>query len=222
MLISMNWIKDYVNLDGIETEELIRKFNLTTAEIEGYEVKGKDTTGVIFARIEKVENHPNSDHLHILDVNTGSEHLQIVCGAPNVRENMVVCLATIGSRVQGHKMGKAKLAGVESFGMCCSEEELGLGSDNSGIMDITFPVTLGADIKTVFPMDDIVFEVDNKSLTNRPGLWGHYGMAREFAAMFNRELKPLDVEDLNAYNNLPKLNIKVNDKNCFRYSSLTV
>ena len=64
-------------------------------------------------------------------------------------------------------MTKAKLAGVESFGMCCSEEELGIGSDNSGIMDITFPVTLGADIKTVFPMDDIVFEVDNKSLTNR-------------------------------------------------------
>ena len=187
----MNWIKDFVNLDGIETEELIRKFNLTTAEIEGYEVKGQDTTGIIFARIEKVENHPNSDHLHILAVNTGSETLQIVCGAPNVRENMTVCLAPIGSKVQGHKMGKAKLAGVESFGMCCSEEELGLGSDNSGIMDITFPVTLGTDIKTVFPMDDIVFEVDNKSLTNRPDLWGHYGMAREFAAMFNRELKPL-------------------------------
>ena len=109
MYISMNWIKDFVNLDGIETEELIRKFNLTTAEIEGYEVKGQDTTGVIFARIEKVENHPNSDHLHILAVNTGTETLQIVCGAPNVRENMTVCLAPIGSRVQGHKMGKAKL-----------------------------------------------------------------------------------------------------------------
>ena len=222
MYISMNWIKDFVNLDGIETEELIRKFNLTTAEIEGYEVKGADTTGIIFARIEKVENHPNSDHLHILAVNTGTEVLQIVCGAPNVRENMTVCLAPIGSKVGGHKMGKAKLAGVESFGMCCSEEELGLGSDNTGIMDINFPVTLGADIKTVFPMDDIVFEVDNKSLTNRPDLWGHYGMAREFSAMFNRPLKPLDVEDLEIYNNLPKLNIAVNSDNCYRYSSISV
>ena len=222
MYISMNWIKDFVNLDGIETEELIRKFNLTTAEIEGYEVKGQDTTGIIFARIEKVENHPNSDHLHILAVNTGSEVLQIVCGAPNVRENMTVCLAPIGSRVQGHKMGKAKLAGVESYGMCCSEEELGLGSDNTGIMDITFPVTLGADIKTVFPMDDIVFEVDNKSLTNRPDLWGHYGMAREFSAMFNRPLKKLEVEDLSKYNSLPKLNVNVNTENCYRYSSLSL
>lgn len=222
MYISMNWIKDFVNLDGIEPEELIKKFNLTTAEIEGYEHKGQETTGVIFAKIEKVENHPNSDHLHILAVNTGTEVLQIVCGAPNVRENMVVCLAPIGSKVAGHKMTKAKLAGVESFGMCCSEEELGIGSDNSGIMDITFPVTLGADIKTVFPMDDIVFEVDNKSLTNRPDLWGHYGLAREFAAMFNRELKLLDVVSLVEYNNLPKLNINVNSENCFRYSSLAV
>lgn len=222
MYISMNWIKDFVNLDGIEPEELMKKFNLTTAEIEGYEHKGQETTGVIFAKIEKVENHPNSDHLHILAVNTGTEVLQIVCGAPNVRENMVVCLAPIGSKVAGHKMTKAKLAGVESFGMCCSEEELEIGSDNSGIMDITFPVTLGADIKTVFPMDDIVFEVDNKSLTNRPDLWGHYGLAREFAAMFNRELKPLDVVSLVEYNNLPKLNINVNSENCFRYSSLAV
>lgn len=222
MYISMNWIKDFVNLDSIEPEELMKKFNLTTAEIEGYEHKGQETTGVIFAKIEKVENHPNSDHLHILAVNTGTEVLQIVCGAPNVRENMVVCLAPIGSKVAGHKMTKAKLAGVESFGMCCSEEELGIGSDNSGIMDITFPVTLGADIKTVFPMDDIVFEVDNKSLTNRPDLWGHYGLAREFAAMFNRELKPLDVVSLVEYNNLPKLNINVNSENCFRYSSLAV
>lgn len=222
MYISMNWIKDFVNLDGIEPEELMKKFNLTTAEIEGYEHKGLETSGVIFAKIEKVENHPNSDHLHILAVNTGTEVLQIVCGAPNVRENMVVCLAPIGSKVAGHKMTKAKLAGVESFGMCCSEEELGIGSDNSGIMDITFPVTLGADIKTVFPMDDIVFEVDNKSLTNRPDLWGHYGLAREFAAMFNRELKPLDVVSLVEYNNLPKLNINVNSENCFRYSSLAV
>ncbi len=222
MQISINWIKDFVNLDGIETEELIRKFNLTTAEIEGYEIKGSNTTGVIFARIEKVENHPNSDHLHILRVNTGTEELQIVCGAPNVRENMIVCLAPIGSKVQGHKMGKAKLAGVESYGMCCSEEELGLGSDNTGIMDIDFPVTLGADIKTVFPLDDIVFEVDNKSLTNRPDLWGHYGLAREFSAMFNRPLKELDVEDFSIYNNLPKLNINVNTEDCYRYSSLAL
>ena len=222
MLISMNWIKEFVDLDGIETEELIRRFNLTTAEIEGYELKGQETQGVIFAKIDKVEKHPNSDHLHILAVNTGSEVLQVVCGAPNVRENMVVCFAPIGSKVSGHKMGKARLAGVDSFGMCCSEAELCIGSDDTGIMDITFPVALGNDIKTVFEMDDIVFEIDNKSLTNRPDLWGHYGLAREFSAMFNRPLKKLEVIDLKAYENLPKLDIVVNDKNCYRYSGITI
>ena len=222
MLISMNWIKDFVNLDGLETEELIKRFNLTTAEIEGYELKGQETQGVIFAKIEKVEKHPNSDHLHILAVNTGSEVLQVVCGAPNVRENMVVCFAPIGSKVSGHKMGKAKLAGTESFGMCCSEAELGIGADDTGIMDISFPVTLGTDIKTVFEMDDIVFEVDNKSLTNRPDLWGHYGLAREFSAMFNRPLKSLELVDLTQYDNLPKLDIVVNDSNCYRYSGITI
>ncbi|MBO7527746.1 MAG: phenylalanine--tRNA ligase subunit beta, partial [Clostridia bacterium] len=222
MLISVNWIKEFIDLDGIETEELIRRFNLTTAEIEGYELKGQETQGVIFAKIDKVEKHPNSDHLHILAVNTGSEVLQVVCGAPNVRENMVVCFAPIGSKVSGHKMGKARLAGVDSFGMCCSEAELCIGSDDTGIMDITFPVALGNDIKTVFEMDDIVFEIDNKSLTNRPDLWGHYGLAREFSAMFNRPLKKLEVIDLKAYENLPKLDIVVNDKNCYRYSGITI
>ena len=222
MYISMNWIKDFVNLDGIETEELIKRFNLTTAEIEGYETKGQDTKGIIFARIDSVQKHPNSDHLHILSVNTGTENLQVVCGAPNVRENMTICFAPIGSTVSGHKMTKAKLAGTESFGMCCSEAELGIGSDDSGIMDIDFPVTLGQDISTVFPIEDIVFEVDNKSLTNRPDLWGHYGMAREFAGMFNRELKPLDVVDLEEYKTLKPLEIKVNSNNCYRYSGISV
>ena len=222
MYISLNWIKDFVDLDGIKTEDLISRFNLTTAEIEGYEQKGENTNGVIFARIESVAKHPNSDHLHLLKVNTGSEILDVVCGAPNVRENMVVCFAPIGSVVSGHKMGKAKLAGAESFGMCCSEAELGIGSDDTGIMDITFPVTLGADIKTVFDMDDTILEIDNKSLTNRPDLWGHYGIAREISAILKRPLKVLDVEDLTKFDNLDKLSIVVNDENCYRYSGITL
>ena len=123
MYISMNWIKDFVNLDDIEPEELMKKFNLTTAEIEGYEHKGQETTGVIFAKIEKVENHPNSDHLHILAVNTGTEVLQIVCGAPNVRVGMIVPLATIGATIGGMTIAPANLAGVMSNGMCCSAKE---------------------------------------------------------------------------------------------------
>jgi len=222
MKISINWLKDFVDLSGITDEEIIKRFTLSTAEIEDVEHKGEDTTGVVFGRILEVENHPNSNHLHILKVDKGDEVVQVVCGAPNVRPNMITALATIGGKVSGHKITKAKLAGVESFGMCCSEEELGIGSDNSGIMDITADVKIGADIKTYYPIEDTVFEVDNKSLTNRPDLWGHYGMARELSCIFDRPLKKLDVVNLNDYDDLKELDIKNEDENCYRYSAIAV
>ena len=222
MKISINWLKDFVDLDGITDEEIIKRFTLSTAEIEDVEYKGEDTIGVVFAKILEVENHPNSDHLHILKVDKGDEIVQVVCGAPNVRPNMITCLATIGGKVGGHKITKAKLAGVESFGMCCSESEIGIGSDNSGIMDIDFDVTIGQDIKEYYPIKDTVFEVDNKSLTNRPDLWGHYGIARELACIFNRELKPLNIVDLSQFDNLSALDVVNENEDCFRYSAIAV
>ena len=129
--------------------------------------------------------------MHILKVDVGTETLQIVCGAPNVREGMVTAVCKVGGSVVAGKIKAAKLAGVESQGMCCAETELGLGSDDEGIMDIQEEVTIGANIKDVWPVDDIVLEIDNKSLTNRPDLWGHYGLAREFAAIFDRPLKKM-------------------------------
>jgi len=222
MKISINWLKDFVDLDGISNEEIIKRFTLSTAEIEDVEYKGAETTGVVFAKILEVEEHPKSDHLHILKVDKGDEVVQVVCGAPNVRPNMVTALATIGGKVNGHKITKAKLAGIESFGMCCSESEIGIGSDNSGIMDISADVKIGADIKTYYPIDDVVFEVDNKSLTNRPDLWGHYGIARELACIFNRELKEVPKDNLKAYNNLKSLDVKNENDNCFRYSAIAV
>ncbi len=223
MKISINWIKEFVDLSGIETDELIKRFNLATAEIEDVYNMGADTKNVVLARILEVNDHPSSDHLHILKVDDGSsEPVQVVCGAPNVRVGMVTAFAQVGGMVTGHKIGKAKLVGVESFGMCCSEQELGIGSDNSGIMDIVTEHKMGTPLSEVYPMNDVVFEIDNKSLTNRPDLWGHYGIAREFAAIFGRELKPLQVEDLSAYDKLDKLNIKVETKNCYRYSGISV
>lgn len=222
MLISLNWINDYVDLKNIPLKEQINRFLLSTAEIENVYEKGKDVQNVIFARVDEVASHPNSQKLHILKVFTGKETLQIVCGAPNVKVGMITALAQIGSVVKGTKISKAKLVGVESFGMCCSQAELGIGSDDSGIMDITDKVEIGQDIKSFYPVDDIVFEIDNKSLTNRPDLWGHYGIAREFGAIFKRPLKKLPVEDLTKFDNLPKLKIEIENKNCFRYSGLTL
>ena len=222
MKISINWIKDYVDLSGIETDELVKRFNLSTAEIEDVEIKGADIQNVVFGKILSVEKHPESNHLHILKVDVGSEELQIVCGAPNVYEGMVTAVCKVGGSVCAGKIKVGKLAGIESYGMCCAESELGIGSDDDGIMDIKEDVVIGQDIKEVWPIDDVVLEIDNKSLTNRPDLWGHYGIAREFAAIFNRELKTVPVEDLKQYENLKEVPVAIHTENCFRYSALTV
>ncbi len=221
MYISLNWIKDFVNLDGLDVQDIANKFTLSCAEIEGVIEKGNNISGIITARIEKVENHPNSKKLHILQVNTGKETVQVVCGAPNVREGMVTAFAQIGAKIGDITIGKANLAGVESNGMCCSGKELDITDDNSGIMDLGDDTKVGVDLKKLLPIEDILIEVDNKSLTNRPDMWGHYGIAREIAAITGRQLGEYTV-DTTDYSKLPALNVKVESKSCNRYSALRV
>lgn len=220
MKVSLNWIKDYVDLDGISADEIVKRFNLSTAEIENVEYKGANTHGVVFGKVLEVADHPTNSHWHILKVDIGEKTLQIVCGAPNVREGMVTCVATSGGAVNGFKISVAKRGDITSEGMCCSEAELGIGSDDDGIMDLDGDYKIGEDIKKVWPIDDIVLEIDNKTLTNRPDLWGHYGLAREFAVIFDRPLKQIKVEDLKKYEKLEKVNISVESKNCYRYSGI--
>ena len=222
MFISMNWIKDFVDLSGLDELKLISQFSLSTAEVEN-EIffKGSDISGIVVAQIMSVENHPESKKLHLLKVDAGDGKLtDVVCGAPNVRVNMKTAFAKVGAQIGDITIAPRPLAGFDSFGMCCSEAELGISDDNSGIMDIDPSVPNGTDVKDIFAIDDIVFEVDNKSLTNRPDLWSHYGIAREFSAISGRPLKELEVEDLSQYSALPKVDMKIEDPLCHRYSCL--
>ncbi len=224
MFLSMNWISDFVDLSGLDKMDLIHRFSLSTAEVENeiFE-KGKDLSGVVVAEIKSVEPHPESKKLHLLKVDAGDGKLtDVVCGAPNVRVGMKTAFAKVGAQIGDITIAPRPLAGYESYGMCCSEKEIGISDDNSGIMDITDDIPCGTDIKDAYAVDDIVFEVDNKSLTNRPDLWGHYGIAREFAALAGRPLKPLDTVDLHAYDALPKVDMKIEDPLCQRYSCLQV
>lgn len=224
MFLSMNWIKDFVDLNGLDEVELIHRFSLSTAEVEN-EIffKGKDISGIVVAEIKSVENHPESKKLHLLKVDTGKDELtDVVCGAPNVRVGMKTAFAQLGAQIGDITITPRKLAGYTSNGMCCSEAEIGLSDDHSGIMEITDDVPLGTDIKNIYDIEDIVFEVDNKSLTNRPDLWGHYGIAREFAALAGRPLKPLETDDLTVYDHLPSVDMKIEDTLCKRYSTIKV
>ena len=219
----MNWISDFVDLSGLDKKALIRNFTLSTAEVEDIIEKGADTHGVVVAKILSVENHPDSKKLHLLKVDKGDEVVDIVCGAPNVREGMKVALATSGGAVSGHPIAPAKIAGFTSYGMCCSEAELGISDDNSGLWEITEDIPLGTDIKSVYGIDDIIFEVDNKSLTNRPDLWSHYGMAREFATITGRELKAPALLDTKQFDNLPAVAVDVKATELvYRYSAIKV
>ena len=176
----MNWICDFVDLSGLDKLKLISRFSLSAAEVEN-EIffKGSDLSGVVVGEILSVEEHPESKKLHLLKVNAGdAEPVDVVCGAPNVRVGMKTAFAKLGARIGEIEIAPRALAGYTSHGMCCSEKELGISEDNSGIMEIFEDVALGTDVKTIYDIDDIVFEVDNKSLTNRPDLWSHYGMAR--------------------------------------------
>lgn len=223
MLISMNWIGDFVDLSGLDKVALIKRFTLSTAEVEDIFHKGEDTHGVVVAEILSVEAHPKSKKLHLLKVDTGRGVVDCVCGAPNVRVGMHVAFATEGGAVGGMPIRPVMLAGYPSCGMCCSEAELGISADNSGLWEITDPLPLGTDIKDAYGIEDIVFEVDNKSLTNRPDLWGHYGIAREFATLAGRELRPVPVDDTAAYAALPEVSITIEDtERCYRYTGIQV
>ena len=224
MFLSMNWISDFVDLSGLDKLKLINQFSLSTAEVENdIYFKGSDLSGVVVAEIKSVENHPDSKKLHLLKVDAGeSELTDVVCGAPNVRVGMKTAFAKVGAKIGEIEIAPRKLAGYLSNGMCCSEKEIGISDDNSGIMEITDDIPNGTDLKSVYAIDDIIFEVDNKSLTNRPDLWGHYGIAREFAALSGRPLKNIGGVDLSKYDTLPKVDMKIEDSLCQRYSCLQV
>lgn len=217
MLISCNILKRHIkNSENIDFISIWDKFTIRTAEVEGVSLRGNNFDGVIAAKILEVADHPESKKLHILKVDTGKETLQIVCGAPNVRPGLIAPCALIGSHIDGIEITRRPLVGYDSYGMMCSGKELGISDDHSGLLELPDDTPIGKDMKEIFPIEDIIVEIDNKSLTHRPDLWGHYGIAREIAAITNHELLPLDLNTEKPDKN--KLKIKINNPElCYRY-----
>ena len=220
MKISMNWINDYVDISDLDMKELALKFTMSTAEVEEVEFKGKDIKNVVAGKILTCEEIPESKKLHKLTVDNGNEVVQCMCGAPNAKVGLIVPFAKVGGMVSGIEIGKAKLAGYDSFGMCCSGKELGISDDHSGLMVLDENIKVGTDVKEILPIEDVIWEIDNKSITNRPDLWGHYGIAREIAAITGRELKEMPSTDLEQYSNLPKIPVEIKDDRCTRYACM--
>lgn len=189
MKFTLSWLKDYLDTDAT-VEELSERLTAIGLEIEEIIDPLAAISNLKVVSVDECVDHPNSDHLHILKVNTGKEVLQIVCGAPNARAGMKGILARVGDYIPsfGQKLEKGKIRGVESNGMMCAEDELGVGPDHTGIIECPADAVVGASITTIYPSDPI-FDV---SITpNRGDCMSVYGIARDLAAAGVGTLKPL-------------------------------
>lgn len=225
MKISVDWLKEYVDLKGITAQQIADKLTQITCEVEEVIPVGRSLESVVVGKILTCAAHPQSDHLHLLTVDIGKEQpLNIVCGAPNARAGIVVAVATVGTVMpDGMKIEPAKIRGCESHGMCCSYAELGYKAENEGIIELPAKTKLGTPItKVLHGLQDDIIDIDNKSITNRPDLWGHYGIARELAVIFDRPLKTIDTAIVHEYDNLPPLDIKIENEHCLSYGAMKV
>ncbi|MBE6140867.1 MAG: phenylalanine--tRNA ligase subunit beta [Firmicutes bacterium] len=223
MLISCNKLKSYIkNSNDIDWLNIWDTFTIRTAEVEGVEKVGDSFDNVVVAEIKKCEEHPNSDHMHVLQIDCGEKELiQVVCGAPNVRVGLKTAYVKVGGHIDGLEITAKPLRDVISNGMCCSRKELGISDNHDGILELPEDWEVGKNIKDYLPIEDIIVEIDNKSLTNRPDLWGHFGIAREIAAITDHELIPLEIEEVK--NDQEDLDIKINEPNlCLRFSALKI
>jgi phenylalanyl-tRNA synthetase beta chain len=230
MKVSYNWLKDYIKTD-LTPERMSEILTDTGLEVEGLEkvetIKG-GLAGVVIGEVLTKEKHPDADKLNVTTVNTGSgEPLQIVCGAPNIEVGQKVVVVTVGSTLfpltgESFKIKKSKIRGVESFGMICAEDELGLGQSHDGIMVLDPSAVVGTEAKAYFKVeDDYLIEI---GLTpNRADAMGHIGVARDIKAYLNYhnksklELNIPEVKDV-ALNGKFSINIE-DSESCPRYAA---
>ena len=204
MKVSLNWIKDYVDLPAdMDLKRLAYDLTMSTVEVEDTIELAKQFDHMVVGRIKTIEQHPNADKLKVCKTDIGGEVKDIVCGGSNLTEGMKVAVALPGAMCKWHGEGelveikKSKLRGVESYGMICGAVEIGLSDlfptkEETHILDLSdFDAPAGTPLADALELNDIILEIDNKSMTNRPDLWGHYGIARELAALYGLPLKPI-------------------------------
>ena len=208
MLISLNWLKQYIDLDGIEINEMENALTMIGQEVEKIEIAGSNLENVVTAKIIEKEMHPDSDHLTVCKVDNGKEILQIVCGASNHKAGDKVVLAQIGARLsEDFVIKKGKIRGKESCGMLCSEVELGIGSDKDGIIILPEDAPVGVPFKDYLGINDTVFELE--ITPNRPDCLSHIGIARELSAYYGKELKYPETEIKSEIEEKTSDNVKV-------------
>ena len=233
MQVSLNWLNEFVDLSDIEVEQIAHELTMSGLEVEAVEEVKPKFTNIKTVKIEKIDNHPNSDHLHLVTVNTGEGLKTVVCGAQNIKEGQIVPYASVGSKVLDRKTGEmftltpAVIRGVESQGMLCSDDELGVSErgyqeeDGILILNRIFPdVKIGEDVEKVLGFDkDYILDV--APTANRGDQMSVIGIARELSAIFDKPLKfsPLEcTRDLST----DEFKVEIIDNDVCKYYSLGI
>ena len=213
MKVSLNWIRDYVQLPAdSDLKKLAYDLTMSTVEVEDATDLGASFHDMVVGVINTIEQHPNADKLKVCKTDIGGRVEDIVCGGSNLREGMKVAVALPGAMCKWHGEGdlveikKSKLRGVDSYGMICGAVEIGLADlfptkEEAHILDLSdFDAPAGTPLADALDLNDIILEIDNKSMTNRPDLWGHYGIAREIAALYDLPMTQFPHFDRNVEN----------------------
>ena len=225
MIVSWNWLNRYVDLSDLDPSEVARKFTMTTAEIEEVILPPSKEFLDQFevAEVIEVNPHPNADKLRCCKIASSTGVLDIVCGASNVSVNMKTILAPIGTKFEEFTIKKTKLRGEPSEGMLCSEQEIKIGDNHDGIVELTINAAVGTKISEIYTDLPVLWDLDNKAITHRPDLWGHYGIARELAAIYKRPLKVIEYSVLDGSLGNDGFSVKIEDeKVCRRYCGLSL
>lgn len=235
MKVSLNWIRDYVQLPAdADLKKLAYDLTMSTVEVEDTIELAKQFDHMVVGVINTIEQHPNADKLRVCMTDIGGRVESIVCGGSNLREGTKVAVALPGAVCRWHGEGepveikKSKLRGVDSYGMICGAVEIGLADlfptkEEAHILDLSdFDAPAGTPLADALDLNDIILEIDNKSMTNRPDLWGHYGIAREIAALYDLPMKEFPRFDRNVANTAG-FHVTVEDtERCPRYLSAQI
>ena len=235
MKVSLNWIRDYVQLPAdADLKKLAYDLTMSTVEVEDTTDLGASFHDMVVGVINTIEQHPNADKLKVCKTDIGGRVEDIVCGGSNLREGMKVAVALPGAMCKWHGEGdlveikKSKLRGVDSYGMICGAVEIGLADlfptkEEAHILDLSdFDAPAGTPLADALDLNDIILEIDNKSMTNRPDLWGHYGIAREIAALYDLPMTQFPHFDRNV-ENTSGFHVTVEDaERCPRYLSAQI
>ena len=234
MKVSLNLIRKYVDLpEGLTDEQIAYDMTLRTVEVDEVENTAKKFHDIVVGKILEIKEHPNADKLRICMVDVGEEEpIQIVCGGSNLYVDEYVVVSKIGAEVVWHGQGepvkitKTKMRGEISYGMICASSEVYLSDffPNEGDTEIVdlkgYDCKPGDSVADLFGMNDTVLEIDNKSLSNRPDLWGHYGIARELSAIYDVPLKELPRYELPK---VPEYSVEIKDTTkCNRYVAVEI